>query len=70
MNYLKLQQCSQIVRIYFQNRSSVRETYKALRPFYSRYNRRGISAISPHAQYIFVSKNAGVKYRHLMVPTR
>ena len=27
-------------------------------------------AISAHAQYIFIYKNAGVKHRHLIVPTR
>ena len=39
MNRLTLEEPFKIVEIYFRNRSSFRETYKALRPFYGRHNR-------------------------------
>lgn len=39
MNRLTPEQRFQIVQIYFENHGSVRETYRALRPFYGRHNR-------------------------------
>ena len=39
MNRLPLEQRFQVVEIYFQSRSSISETYRALRPFYGRHNR-------------------------------
>ena len=45
MNFLTLEQRFQIVEIYSQNRSSVRETYRPLRPFYGRHNRPSEQAI-------------------------
>ena len=45
MNRLTLEQCFQTVEIYFQNRSSTLETYRALRPFYGRHNRPSEQAI-------------------------
>lgn len=45
MNKLTLEQRYQIVEIYFQNQSSVRQTYRALRPFYGRHNRPSEQAI-------------------------
>jgi len=39
MKHLTPEQRLQIVEIYFQNHGSVRETHRALRPFYGRHNR-------------------------------
>lgn len=39
MNRLTPEQRFQIVQIYFENRGSVRSTYRALRPFYGPHNR-------------------------------
>jgi len=39
MKHLSPEQRLQIVEIYFENYGSVRETHRALRPFYGRHNR-------------------------------
>ena len=39
MNRLTLEQRFQIVKFHLQNRSSIRETYRALPPFYGRHIR-------------------------------
>jgi len=40
-----VEQCVQIIKFYYQNQCSVRETFRALRDFYSRHNRPAESTI-------------------------